>query len=596
MLYAESVRSDTNGIKTNSKPMSKLLQRYRVQGLFGAKPNSPPLSIPLSIPFSIPLALLASSALAQTPPTPPDAGALRQQIERNQAQPVPRATAPVKPAAPAELNAASATTFEVKTFRFVGNTLLTPGQLEAAVADYAGRTLLFTELQAATISVTKIYRDAGWLVRAFLPEQDVSNGIVTIQIEEAVFGTARLEGAEPLRLKFSSVLRFFEAQQKQNQPLNTDALDRALLLTDDLPGVAVAGALQAGQAAGQTDLVLKMSDEPLLLGETGIDNTGSRATGDVRATLSASLQSPLGLGDLLTMNAIKSQGSEYLRVGYSLPVDRDGWRAGVNASTLRYRIITPEFEALNPNGRSDSVGLEATYPLVRSRQRNVYLQANLDQKDFLNESNQTLQSAYRINALTVGVATNSFDILGGGGANAASISYVSGQLDLGTLNPSENTALAGAFGKWRANVSRQQVLSEQFTLYGSLAVQRGSQELDSSENFTLGGSTGVRAYPSGEGRGVSGQVATLELRARLSAAVNVNAFYDWGTVHSLGAKSSYQLAGSGLSVAWMAPWGGSVRATYARRIGGNPNPTTTGRDQDGSLDIDRWWLTAALPF
>lgn len=567
-----------------------LLQLYRAQALFTARP------IALALALALPLALLAGSALAQTPATPPDAGALRQQIERDQARPLPQAAEPIKPAASTALNAASTATFEVKAFRFIGNILLTSSQLENAVAAYAGRTLSFTELQAATIAVTKIYRDAGWLVRAFLPEQDVTNGIVTIQVEEAVFGTTRLEGSEPLRLKPNTVLGVFETRQKQDQPLNTNALDRALLLADDLPGVAVAGVLQAGQAPGQTDLVLKISDETLLLLEAGSDNTGSRATGEVRATFTASLRSPLRIGDLFTANVIKSQGSEYLRVGYTLPVASDGLRAGVNASTLRYRVISPEFKALSPNGRSDSLGLEASYPLVRSRQGNVYLQANFDQKDYLNESNQVLQSAYRVNAFTLGATANLFDTLGGGGANSASLSYVSGQVDQGTLNPSENTAVGGAFDKWRANLSRQQVLNDQLTLFSSLALQRGTKELDSSEKFYLGGSSGVRAYPSGEGSGVSGQVATLELRARLTPSFNITAFYDWGAVHSLGARAGYQLAGAGVSVGWVPSWGGSVRATFARRIGNNPNPTTTGRDQDGSLDIGRWWLTVALPF
>ena len=545
---------------------------------------------------AVPLALLAGSALAQTQVTPPDAGALRQLIERDQAQPVPRAVAPAQPAAPPEMSPANAATFEVKAFRFAGNTLVTSALLEQAVAAFIGRTLTFAELQAATSAAAQTYRDAGWLVRAYLPEQDVSEGVVTIQLEEALFGATRLEGPQPQRLEPSTAMGFFAAQQKQGQPLNTLALDRALLLADDLPGVTVAGVLQAGQSPGQTDLMIKMTDEPLLVGEAGIDNTGSRATGDERATLTASLLSPLRIGDLLAANVIKTQGIDYLRLGYTLPIASHGLRAGVNASTLRYKVVAPEFQSLNPLGSSDSLGLEASYPLVRTRQGNVYLQANFDQKDFHNEFGQTLQSAYRINATTLSVTGNLFDTVGGGGSSYANLSYTKGRVNQGTLDPAENTAVAGAFDKWRANFARQQVLSQQFTLFGSVALQRGNKELDTSENFTLGGSTGVRAYPSGEGSGASGQLATVELRARVSATVNIAAFYDWGDIKSLGPKAGYELSGAGVSVAWVAPWGGSVRATFARRLGNNPNPTATGRDQDGSLEKNRWWLTASLPF
>jgi hypothetical protein len=42
--------------------------------------------------------------------------------------------------------------------------------------------------------------------------------------------------------------------------------------------------------------------------------------------------------------------------------------------------------------------------------------------------------------------------------------------------------------------------------------------------------------------------------------------------------------------------GASIKATVARRIGNNPNPTTTGNDQDGSMVKNRIWLNAAVPF
>jgi hypothetical protein len=39
-----------------------------------------------------------------------------------------------------------------------------------------------------------------------------------------------------------------------------------------------------------------------------------------------------------------------------------------------------------------------------------------------------------------------------------------------------------------------------------------------------------------------------------------------------------------------------LKALWARRDGQNPNPTTTGLDQDGSKLNDRFWLTASVPF
>jgi hemolysin activation/secretion protein len=51
-----------------------------------------------------------------------------------------------------------------------------------------------------------------------------------------------------------------------------------------------------------------------------------------------------------------------------------------------------------------------------------------------------------------------------------------------------------------------------FTLYASFSGQRASKNLDSSEEFFLGGPNGVRAYPQGEGAGDEGWLSRLELR------------------------------------------------------------------------------------
>jgi hypothetical protein len=51
---------------------------------------------------------------------------------------------------------------------------------------------------------------------------------------------------------------------------------------------------------------------------------------------------------------------------------------------------------------------------------------------------------------------------------------------------------------------------------------------------------------------------------------------------------------------WRNSSGTSVQTTYARRVGSNPNAITTeanrGADQDGSLHIHRFWLTASQAF
>lgn len=538
------------------------------------------------------VALTAPHALAQTVP---DAGALQQQIERERAIQMPKKIAPEKPAEPAAMKPASGVVITVREFRFAGNTLLSADQLAPAVAEYLNRPLDFSQLQAAAAAVANAFRAAGWVVRAYLPAQDIQQGVVTIQIVEAVFGGVQVEG-ESKRVAASRVMRGVEAQQAIGKPLNADALDHALLVADDLPGVAVSGALRAGKRERETDLVLKLADEPRVIGDAAIDNTGARSTGSKRFAANLNLNSPLGIGDLVTGNFIHSSGSDYFRLGYSLPLGANGWRVGANASHLSYELIGADFAALRAEGTSTSVGLEARYPIIRSRLKNLFLSLNVDRKRYENKSLGATSSDYDIDNYAIGLNGNLFDNLGGGGANSANLVLVGGSVDLGTLDFRENAALDGGFSKLRYSFSRQQVITDQVSFLAALAGQESGDNLDSAEKFYLGGAYGVRAYPTSEAGGASGSLINLEVRWRLPSGVTVSGFYDHGRVRNDDGNPSYGLKGAGLAAAWQSSFGLNLKATWARRIGHNPNPTASGDDQDGSLDKNRFWLSASQSF
>lgn len=540
-----------------------------------------------------------ASTLAQTPP---DAGVLQQQIERERKPALPPSAIPIRPTEPTELKSTARIKVTVTAFRFAGNTLLSSDALTPVVAEYLNRPLDFSELQQAAAAIATAYRKAGWIVRTYLPKQDVSEGVVIIQVVEAVFGGAQLEGTPPLRVEAARLLVALAAAQPMGAPINANKLDRSLLLLDDLPGVMVSGSLKKGQGENETDLVLRTIDEPFINGEVGIDNTGSRATGAGRATGALYLNSPLGFGDQAIANVIHSRGNDYGRLAYSIPLGNDGWRTGVNVSHLQYDLVASDFKGLDANGSSTSYGLDANYPLIRSRLQNLYLGLNYAHKRFDNEANQATTSNYDINNVSISLNGNQYDKLGGGGANAAGLALSHGSVELGSLDLAEDAGLEGGFSKLNYYLSRQQLISDRISAFAGITGQAANEDLDSAEKFYLGGAYGVRAYPANEGGGVEGQLVNLELRGRLPLNLILTGFYDWGHVRinqdntSNTSPNSYNLKGAGMALAWRAKEGLKLQATWARRIGDNPNPTATGADQDGSLDKNRWWLTAGLSF
>jgi hemolysin activation/secretion protein len=156
----------------------------------------------------------------------------------------------------------------------------------------------------------------------------------------------------------------------------------------------------------------------------------------------------------------------------------------------------------------------------------------------------------------------------------------------------------------RANYALSQTVSDTLSFYGQVQGQVANKNLDSSERFFLGGPLGVRAYPGSEGGGTQGAMVNLEIRQRLPEGFQVIAFYDHGRVQvektstatTSEAPNTYSLRGSGLGVIWNGPQKMVIKALWSRRLGSNPNPASTGMDQDGTRKMDRFWLSASLSF
>ena len=536
----------------------------------------------------------------------PDAGAVRQQIEQQRHAPLPEAGSP-QFAPPPPMESMGGVTVTVSSFRFDGNTLLTYRQLADAVEGFVGHPIDFAGLQNAAIAVATAYRNAGYVVRAYLPKQEIADGQVTIQIVEARLGAVRVEG-QPTRVSAARLQRIIESAQNRGDLLNADALDRGLLLINDLPGVSATGSLTAGSAPSETDLVLNAIDSPLVTGNISLDNVGSRFTGEVRAVAAASLNGRLGLGDRADALLLHSEGSDYGRIAYSLPVTTNGLRVGANASRLNYSIVTPEFRALDAHGASDSFGLDAAYPLIRARLRNLYVGFNGVYSSFDNKSAGVTTTDYSVRTATLSLYGNLFDQFRGGGVNTASLAITQGNVDLGG-SPNEladalTTQTAGNFYRMNLSLSRLQVMTERISLFANLQAQVAGKNMDSSQRMYLGGAQGVRAYPQDEAGGSDGLLFTLEARTRITDSINATGFVDWGQVRInhdndiTGAASPniVSLKGLGVSASWVASFGLNVQATYARRLGSNPNPTLNGDDQDGTLVRNRFWLQASMPF
>ncbi len=559
------------------------------------------------------LSQLAFNSFAQLKSPQPDAGSIYKQIEQGLKLPAPSFGEERKPAEVSKETSPTELRVTVTKFNILGNSLLSEVQIDEAVKPFLGKSLTFDDLQKVVQILIEQYRQSGWVVRAYLPKQEVGNGEIVIQVVEAKFGGVSLENSGKRRISEARMLAMVEAAQPKEKFIRSSSVDRVLLLMDDVPGVGVTGNLVEGREEGHTDLLLKVVDKPLVNGFASVDNTGSASTGPNKVSTSVSLNSLLGFGDQLQASIVRTTGSAFARLAFTAPVGYDGMRAGVHYSNMNYQLVG-SFANLAATGSVRDAGLDITYPVVRSPSQNINVALVESHKDLNNYASGVPTSNYWINNTNLNFSGSNSDDWSGGGFNAASLSLTTGYVNLNgsTNQPSDAQTYqtAGKFFHTNFNLSREQSITEQLTTFFAVSAQYANKNLDSSEKIYLGGANGVRAYPSNEGGGAGGQTATLELRNRLDENWSWIGFYDYGKIFqyqknsdsngntlAVNSPNNYELQGYGMTVQWKSISGTDIKATVAKRLGTNPAASlATGMDSDGTYRNPHIWVSASVPF
>lgn len=561
--------------------------------------------------------LAALPTLATATAAAPDAGSVLQQLEARPGGALfaPALKTPVVPTPPAADH--SGPVVRVNAFQIEGATLLSTGKLQGVLQGFTGQDLSLTQLQEAAWVLVQTYREAGWLVNAWVPQQEIEGGVVKLRLVEARLGQVRIQFPEG-KLPRERIQAMANVQLAVGQPVNLHQVDRLLLLLDDMPGVVATATFAEGAEAGRTDVLVTLGAGKSIDANITADNFGSVSTGANRISASVSVHNPAGFGDALQLQAVSTAGSRYGRLAYTVPLGLQGMRVGVYASDMRYKLVG-SFSALQASGSAQSWGADLSAPLIRRPECNLSAQISTDHKRFNNlalanteDVDPTSVSHYQLDVLRMGLVGNWIDRAWRAAQNTTSLQSSWGRVDLeNSPNATADANAAqtsGTFIKLNANYNREQSLTAQTSWYLQASAQWANRNLDSSEKIYLGGATGVRAYPSNEAGGSTGATLTTGFKHRLSDAFTLNAFADWGRIQvyqnnlnaagsAISTANTQSLQGMGLSLSWRSVQGHEMAATWSRRSGQNPAAnTSTGADSDGTLTLNRLWLSAALNF
>ena len=502
----------------------------------------------------------------------------------------------------------------INKFNFEGQfNLVTKEELEALTKEYTNKELSFDEIQSVINIINNFFYKKGLLIsRAILPKQEVKDGVILVIINEG-----KLDSKKPYKIKADN-LRLREAYIEDylnhalGKKVTQQTLERAILNLRDNPGLSVMASLEPGDEAGTSRVVIDVTEGEYFTSSSSIDNYGSRYTGENRATLLGSINNLSGFGDQLLVSATKSNESfKQKRVDYNFPIGASGLKGETFLSELDFRI-GKELESTKTLGDAKNYGFNINYPIYRTVPRTFSISTGYEKKELYNEVNRAATSDKEIENLKLNFTLENIDSFYGGGYTQIKPGIVFGDLDLSKVSSSlssDNTGARtnGSFTKSTLQIVRIQRLTDKITLNFNGNIQKSNKNLDSSEKLILGGPSGVRAYPSGEGSGDEGYKYNLDLKRSLGnyglfQNMTGSIFYDYGeidqyhdTTNLSVNQNNYSISGYGIGFESNIDERFSFKASYAKTLGGNPGEVSS-KDSDGKADNSRFLFNISMKF
>ena len=357
------------------------------------------------------------------------------------------------------------------------------------------------------------YRSKGYvLTHAFVPPQRVNNGVFTIDVVEGYVASVTVEGGDP---STQALVRSYVEPVVNVRPLSLAALERALLLANDIPGITASGVLRpAPNTPGASELVVTIS-ETRVTGGLAVDNRGSRFQdvwtlgGDVEVNSLAFAGDQLGVNYSSSPNALEKSTAQ---LRYRRPIGTDGLTASLIATETRGEpggSLKP-FDLVT---RSLAVGPRLTYPIIRTRAESL----SLDGGFTVQQANvQTLGLPFSHDQWRVADLGVTYSRIALGGSWSATVDGAQGLGILGATPDGTATlshpGAATEFTKLTASFRHVRSLIGPLSLAVSGQGQYGFAPLVAGEQITFGGSGIGRGYDPGAVTGDEGAGGSAELR------------------------------------------------------------------------------------
>lgn len=413
--------------------------------------------------------------------------------------------------------------------------------LQALMAEYTQKELGMNEINELCSKISSYYREQGYmLARAYPPKQNVpaQNGTLNILVVIGTYGNVDLNNSSLVSDEY--LQRYLNHRFVSGESITQENLERTMMLIQRMNGASLPKiALAPGERFGESNLKVEVPEGKRFEGYIIGDNVGADVSGQYRIMLGVSVNSPLGIGDQLSIGGMLSSKAAVKngRIAYSFPLGYDGLRTELSYSRTKTDSIISEMpegteEILNSStGDSSIYDVKFSYPLILTQLET--LDAYLDLAHIKKENRSDYDDAFaisdniipkKLNVARLGIEWGRFALV----SDYTLYQTLGAELSVGKVNndgpDSEKDKTDGDFSKLLLSYSGNLSFDESSNLLGTLKVQKGlgNKSLDNFEQLTLSGSNGVKVFTDSDFAVDTGYFAALEYQHTLPAYESLN--------------------------------------------------------------------------
>ena len=481
-------------------------------------------------------------------------------------------------------------TITVNQFEVLGSTVFTKAELDQILNPFTKRPITFSELLQARSQITDLYTSRGYITSgAFIPTQNLQNGVVQIQVIEGGLEDIKVTGVERLSPDY--------VRSRMNiatgAPLNRDRLIQALQVLQINPLIAsISAELSAGTRAGQNILEVRIKEAKSLEAQLSLDNNRAPSVGSLRRKVQISEANLTGLGDTLNVAYSNTDGSNSYDLSYTLPINPYNGTIAFAFNNGNSNVLEKPFNILDIYANSTSYDFTFRQPIEQTPSQEIALGFTASYRESLTSLLKIpfpLSAGADDNGVTKTTVLRAFQEF----TQRSSQSVIS-------LRSQFNVGLGGVFGSnvntrfpdsrfvsWRGQSQYVNLLAPDTFLLLRGDLQLGDRALLPSEQIGFGGQDTLRGYRQNVLLGDNGLNLSAELRLPIlrvpewEGLLQLVPFVDAAAVWTSSGEansSSNTLLGTGLGLRWRVGNTLDLRLDYGIPLISVPNSRNTAQE------------------